>query len=98
MHDHTIDGQAVPRRPRLRTRRDLALLVWRSVVLGAFVVWAWNRWQDRTGLVAIATLGEVAVVAAYTRLRAAPHCVGRTRAAPSGAKVPARITPAPTDS
>jgi hypothetical protein len=69
--DHTIDGHAVPRRPRRRTRRDLVLLVWRSVILGGSVIWAWDRHPNRPALVAIVTLGEIAVVAEYTRLRGA---------------------------
>ncbi len=69
--DLTIDGHAVPRRARRRTRSDLALLVWRSVILGASVIWAWDRFPNRPALVAIVTLGEILVVAEYTRLRGA---------------------------
>lgn len=69
--DLTIDGHAVPRRPRRRTRSDLVLLVLRSVILGGSVVWAWDRFPNRPTLVLIVTLGEILVVAEYTRLRGA---------------------------
>lgn len=85
--DLTIDGHAVPRRARRRTRSDLALLVWRSVILGGAVIWAWDRHPNRPALVLIVTLGEILVVAEYTRLRAASR---RRSASDPSASPPSR--------
>lgn len=71
--DLSIDGRAVPRLARRRTREDLVLLVWRTLILGAFVVFAWWRFpRPRWEMIALALLGEAAVIREFARRRPSP--------------------------
>lgn len=68
--DLVIDGDAVPRLPRRRTREDLVLLVWRTLALAAFVPFAWWRYpQQRWAMIAVAVFAQILVVHEYTRMR-----------------------------